>query len=188
MDVTMHRPARCLTLLRLATLLTVLAMTGPGVAQQRPVLDNGGLGKVRIGMSVEEAERVIGGRLHSLVPGYGQGCWLAGRADGLDPGLSYLVEHGRITRIDVTSPNTGSPPSPSTATGIAIGSTEADVQRHYGSTAASTRAPYGHDEGDRWFTVETTPELGIVISVSGGKVVGLWAGRRQSIAYTEACS
>jgi hypothetical protein len=37
-------------------------------------------------------------------------------------------------------------------------------------------------------TVETTPALGIVLSLSGGKVVVLWAGRRQSIAYPEACS
>jgi len=186
--VKLQRPGQHLSLLRLAALLTVLAMTAPGMAQQPPVLESGGLGTVRIGMSVEDAERAIGVRLHSLVPGYGQGCWLAGRADGLDPGLYYMVEHGRITRIDVTAPKAGSTPSTSTTRGIAIGSTEADVQGRYGSSAASARAPYGHDEGDRWYTVETTPELGIVVSVSGGRVVGLWAGRRQSIAYTEACS
>jgi len=131
---------------------------------------------------------MIGARLHSLVPGYGPGCWLAARADGVDPGLSYMIENGRITRIDVIPPQTGSAPNISTAKGIAIGSIEADVARHYGNSAVSARAPYGHDEGDRWVTVEATPALGIVISISDGKVVGLWAGRRQSIAYTEACS
>lgn len=187
-DVTMQRSGRSLSLSRLAVLILLVVMATPAVAQQPPVLESGGLGKVRIGMSVEQAERLIGSRLHSLVPGYGPGCWLAGRADGGDPGLSYMVENGQITRIDVTTPATGKTPTISTAKGIAIGSSQADVERQYGSSGVSARAPYGHSEGDRWITVEATATLGIVISISGGKVDGLWAGRRQSIAYTEACS
>jgi hypothetical protein len=169
-------------------LLSLLVPVVPAVAQQQRVLEGGGLGKVRIGMGIEEAERAIGARLRSLVPGYGPGCWLAGRADGADPGLSYMVENGRITRIDIETPLGGTAPVISTAKGIRIGSTEADVARTYGSSAISALAPYGNGKDDRWFTVEATPELGIVISVSSGKVVGLWAGRRSSISYTEACS
>jgi hypothetical protein len=171
-----------------AALASVLLMTAPISAQQRPVLENGGVGKVRIGMTVEQAERMVGARLRSLVPGYGPGCWLAVRADGVDPGLSYMVENGQVTRIDVTTPQGGTAPTLATAKGIAIGSSQGDVERAYGSSARSARAPYGHDESDRWITVETTPTLGIVLSISGGKVTGLWGGRRQSIEYTEACS
>jgi hypothetical protein len=176
------------SVLRGAVLMAVLAMTAPSSGQQQPVLESGGIGKVRIGMTVEEAERTIGSRFRSLVPGYGPACWLAVRADGIDPGLSYMVEDGSITRVDVATPNGGTAPTISTAKGIGIGSTPADVERAYGGTATSARAPYGHDDDDRWITVEATPILGIVVSISGGKVVGLWAGRRQSIAYTEACS
>lgn len=175
-------------MLNVAALASVLLMTAPISAQQRPVLENGGIGKVRTGMNVEQAERMIGARLRSLVPGYGPGCWLAVRADGVDPGLSYMVENGQITRIDVTTPQGGTAPTISTAKGIGIGSSQADVERAYGGSALSARAPYGHDESDRWLTVESTPTLGIVLSISGGKVTGLWGGRRQSIAYTEACS
>jgi hypothetical protein len=174
---------------RVAILMAVLLVSAPAAAQQqRSVLENGGVGKVRIGMSVKEAERVIGAGLRSLVSAYGPGCWLAVRADGIDPGLSYMVENGRITRIDVGTPREGAAPRITTAKGIGIGSTQADVELNYGSSAVSALAPYGHDDSDRWITVEATPALGIVISVSGGKVVGLWAGRRQSIAYAEACS
>lgn len=173
---------------RVAVLMSVLAMTLPSSAQQPPLLEGGGLGKVRIGMGVAQAEQAIGARLHSLVPGYGPGCWLAVRADGIEPGLSYMVEHGRITRIDVVTPQGGTAPTISTAKGIGIGSTQADVEQSYGSTGISARAPYGHNDDDRWVTVEVTPALGIVLSISGGKVVALWAGRRDSIAYTEACS
>jgi len=172
---------------RVVVVMSVLAMTTPAAAQQ-PVLENSGIGKVRIGMDIKEAERTLGVHLRSLVPGYGQGCWLAGRADGIDPGLSYMVENGVVTRIDVVTPPDGPAPAISTAKGIGIGSTRAEVELKYGSNGSSAPAPYGHNDDDLWVTVETTPALGIVISLSGGKVVSLWAGRRQSIAYTEACS
>ena len=85
----------------------MLLMTAPVCAQPQPVLEGGGLGKVRIGMAVRQAERTLGVGLRSLIPGYGEGCWLAVRADGIDPGLSYMVEHGWITRIDVAPPQEG---------------------------------------------------------------------------------
>ena len=173
---------------RVVVVLSVLAMATPAAAQQQPVLENGGFGKVRIGMGVKEAERTLGVRFRSLVPGYGPGCWLAGRADGIDPGLSYMVESGQITRIDVVAPQNGAAPAISTAKGIGIGSTRAEVELKYGSSGSSALAPYGRNADDLWVTVETTPALGIVIALSGGKVVSFWAGRRQSIAYTEACS
>jgi hypothetical protein len=170
---------------RVAVLMSVLVMTAPAASQQQPVLESGGIGKVRIGMGVKDAEQTIGAPLRSLVAAYGQGCWLAVRADGIDPGLSYMVENGRI---DVVTPRDGAASTISTAKGIGIGSTRADVERNYGGSGISALAPYGHSDDDRWVTVEATPTLGIVISISGGKVVGLWAGRRESIAYTESCS
>jgi len=166
----------------------MLSLTAPAASQQPHVLENGGIGKVRIGMGIKQAERVIGAGLRSLIPAYGPGCWLAVRADGIDPGLSYMVENGLITRIDIGTPRDGAAPTIVTAKGIGIGSTAADVERTYGGSGTSALAPYGHDDGDRWITVERTPTLGIVISISGGKVVSLWAGRRDSIAYTEGCS
>ena len=188
MNVQTPVPHKSCWISRVAVLMSMLAMIAPAAAQQQLILESGGIGKVRIGMGVEEAERTIGARLRSLVPAYGQGCWLAVRADGIDPGLSYMVENGRITRIDVVTPRDGTAPTISTAKGIGIGSTQADVELKYGSSGISALAPYGRSNDDRWVTVEATPELGIVISISGGKVVSLWAGRRQSIAYTEACS
>ena len=175
-------------IVRVVALMSLLAAMAPAAAQQERVLGSGGLGKVRIGMDVQEAERAIGSRVRSLVPGYGPGCWLAVRADGIDPGVSYMVESGRITRIDIVTPQDGKAPTILTAKGIGIGSSRADVERRYGGSGISRRAPYGHNDDDRWVTVEETPDLGIVISLSGGKVDALWAGRRQSIAYTESCS
>jgi len=173
---------------RIVVVMSALVMIAPVAAQQQPLLESGGIGKVRVGMGIKEAERTIGVRLRSLIPAYGEGCWLAVRADGIDPGLSYMVENGRITRIDISTPRDGAAPTISTAKGIGIGSTQADVELKYGSSAISALAPYGHNDRDRWVTVEGTPALGIVISISDGKVVSLWAGRRQSIAYTEGCS
>ena len=175
-------------IIRVVVAMSVLAMAAPAAAQQQPVLESGGIGKVRIGMAVKEAERTMGVRFRSLIPAYGEGCWLAVRADGVDPGLSYMVENGRITRIDVSTPREGTAPTIATAKGIGIGSTQADVELKYGSSGVSAPAPYGQSDGDRWITVEGTPALGIVLSISGGKVTSLWSGRRQSIAYTEACS
>jgi hypothetical protein len=90
---------------------------------------------------------------------------------------SYMVENGLITRIDVVTPRDGAAPTISTAKGIGIGSSSADVELSYGGSGISALAPYGHNDDDRWVTVEGTPTLGIVISISDGKVVSLWAGR-----------
>ena len=188
MNVQRRVPTVSCWISHLAVLMAMLMLISPAAAQQQRVLESGGIGKVRVGMDVGEVERTIGARLRSLVPGYGQHCWLAVRTDGLDPGLVYMVENGRITRIDVVVPRDGTAPTISTAKGIRIGSPQADVELTYGSNAISALAPYGQGNDDRWITVEATPELGIVISISGGKVVGFWAGRRPSIAYTEACS
>jgi hypothetical protein len=172
----------------LAVVMFGLAMIAPARAQELRILDSSGLGKVRIGMSVAGAERVLGVRLRSLVSAYGRGCWLAVRADGIDPEVSFMVENGRITRVDVAPPQAEMRQRIVTAKRIGIGSTQADVENAYGNTAQTTLAPYGHSDGDRWVTVGSTRTSGIVLSISGGKVVSLWAGRRGSIAYTEACS
>jgi hypothetical protein len=109
----------------------MLVMSAPAETKQQPVLESGGVGKVRTGMGVKEAERAIGARLRSLVPGYGQGCWLAVRADGIDSGLSYMVKNGLITRIDIVTPRDGAAPRISTVKGIDIGSSSADVELSY---------------------------------------------------------
>ena len=173
---------------RIAVLILALAMAAPASAQERRILESGGIGKVRIGMSISRAERALGARLRSFIPAYGKGCWLAVRADGIDAGLSYMVKRARITRIDVDTPRSGTAPMISTAKGIGVGSTQAEVERAYGSAVIVAPAPYGHSDGDRWLTVESTPTRGIVLSISDGKVVSLWSGRRSSIAYSEACS
>jgi hypothetical protein len=140
-------------------------------------------------MKVKRAEVLVGSKFRSLIPAYGPRCWLAVRADGIDPHVSYMVENGFITRIDIsTSKVGGSSAAIMTPRGIGIGSSRADVEMAYGKSITRSPAPYGHSEGDVWLIVERTRTHGMVVSVINDRVVAFWVGTGRSLGYTEACS
>src|SRR5262249_4311062 len=89
-------------------------------------------GPVRLDMSLAEAERALGATLAPVTGDRDEACWFAGRADGADPGIAYMVAAGRIVRIDIGTPLNGPTPSITTAAGIGIGATLTEVRRRYG--------------------------------------------------------
>jgi hypothetical protein len=113
-----------------------------------------GLGLVRLGMSIAEAERALGMReyvvrLRKQVPGGHvllQGaelapradgksaeCWVTQRADGKDENVFYWVMNDKIVVI-AAMPAAGKPRSANVTDmrGIGIGSSEVDIRRTYG--------------------------------------------------------
>ena len=63
-----------------------------------------GVGPVQLGMTVEGAERALGTKLEPRSLVYtSDGCYQTSRADKKDPGITYVVEDGKITVINVFS-------------------------------------------------------------------------------------
>src|SRR5947208_7827939 len=112
--------------MRVITLLvgTLLLLARPANCQ---VLSWQGVGAVRLGMTIEEAERAL---LTSLKPRdipFTDECWITQRADGKDEAISYEVQNGKIVVITVMPDLKSHGTTKITDTrGLGVGATEAD--------------------------------------------------------------
>ena len=140
------------------------------------VLEPHGLGPVRIGMTIAAAEHALGARLDVD----GGECSGAVRRDGRDKQIIYMVEGGRITRIDINTPLVR------TARGVGLGSTIAQVRKAYGATFRSHPNLY-----------TALPDLevrrpgsrfGLIFETDHGRVIAMRGGKYPSVAYSEFCS
>ena len=102
------------------------------VSADAQVLTFQGVGPVRLGMTVTEAERALGTRLGAAAPPFSNECYVTGRADGKDEALSYVIENAKIVVMTVFLPGDKQPnPNIVDANGVGVGSTEADILRGY---------------------------------------------------------
>lgn len=155
-----------------------------------------GLGPVHIGMSVPEAEHALATTFAPMTPGEEEACWQTRRADGNDPQVWYMVENGKITRIDIedTSGNAtqgfGNLPAPSaikTVEGIGFGAAEADVIAAYGP--ATEVLPHKYDEQGRYLVVQSADgRSALLFETQKGRVTIFRAGVHPSVDYVEGCS
>jgi hypothetical protein len=94
-----------------------------------------GLGRVKLGMTAEEAARALGTKLGPADGPFSKECYVTWRADGKDEALYYVVVDGRIAVIGLyLHDGSQTPPHIVDANGISVGSTEADIGRAYGQT------------------------------------------------------
>jgi len=167
--------------------LVVVGLTQhPAAAIAERVLTTDGLGAVRIGMSVSQIERALGARVKPDPKEASEPCWFAVRADGTDPSVGYMIELGRVTRIDVFVPLSGVPTDVVAQGNVGIGSSMGDVRRAYG------RVPRGRlsdsNPGHVEINVVTKANRTIVISMVGDRMESFRAGLVSSAAYPEGCS
>ena len=73
------------------------------VAADKPdqILTFDGLGAVRIGMTVHEAEDALAVKFKPVGREDEPSCWYANRADHIDPGISYMIQDNKVVRIDI---------------------------------------------------------------------------------------
>ena len=100
------RPARLAVAALLCSVFAVSALAR--------TLTPEGLGKVRIGMTVRQAEKALGEKLAGDGTSAAESCRYVHRSAG-EAGVAYMVENGRITRIDVEPPAQGAPAKVTTA-------------------------------------------------------------------------
>lgn len=176
----------------LALIIGGLASANASAADQLLTFD--GLGPVRVGMTVPEAEAVLGVKLTPLDTSDGvssEACWYTSRTDGVDQALPYMIQNGRIARIDVNNGTPGamkrSDPGVRTERGIRIGSSEEDVKKAYGSSLDITPHAYG-DENDHYLTILTADKSrGIRFETWEGKVDTFHVGTASAILLVEGC-
>lgn len=169
-----------------ATLGLLAGLSTSWAAPVTATLTPQGLGKVRIGMSWHQAERALGVKLTGEGASATASCWYAERSDGIDPGVSYMVEKGRITRIDIGQPASGALPRIVTAAGIGLGADVEAIRRAYG---AGVRLEAAEIEPDtNLIHVEASKGRGTVLEIRDGKVTAFRSGLKPAIDYSEGCS
>jgi hypothetical protein len=160
----------------------------PVQAKQAQILTSQGLGPVRVGMTVRQAGLALGTKLKVDTDGDSDACRYAWRADGLDENVAYMVEGGRITRIDVFHPDKTTHPELSvlTTAGIGLGSSEESVRRAYGN-GVKVKPSFYADSGLEFRVKDFHKQRGLFFAVYEGKVEHIRAGRIPSIDYVEGC-
>lgn len=185
-------------LARLAPILLICIASlccSPSLARDgAPQLTTKGLAPVHLGMTIVAAERALQARLARLSRsshGFAtesessESCWLWRRRDGQNASITYMTEHGRIVRIDVSAANGAAAPI-ATVRGIAVGSALASVEAAYG--ADLHLEPHPLEDKTQWAVVERDGPAGVRIEVRGGAVSAMFAAEGDALDYPEGCS
>ena len=148
-----------------------------------------GLGKISVGMTVDQAEAALGAELTvETMDDEPDACGYARRADGGDPGISYMLGGGAINRIDVDGTDPSQPPPDIiTDRGIGIGATEDEVQQAYPDAEVEPH-PYTEGPGSHYFKVIAPDgETGLLFETYNGKVNSFRGGLKGAIEFSEGC-
>ena len=152
-------------------------------------LTTSGLGPVKIGMTVREAERSLGRKLHAVYAPDGNACETADLTVG-NTIVLYMIEDRRITRIDVFGKGVKGKHTRSfirTARGVGVGSTETDVLRAYGPRVVVTPHPYLEAQGHYLTVDDPGHRRGIIFETDHGVITSYRAGEYPSLGYIEGC-
>ena len=174
------------------------------------VLSWQGVGPVRLGMTVAQAERALNAKLAPVALPFSKECYVTGRADGKDKALSYVIENAKIVVMTVFLSDYKQPnPNIVDANGIGVGSTEADIRRGYEKVkkelapdfreseeelaqAAKERARHGITEPEpspHYWIIAESPDhrRAIVFETQDEKVLHLRTGLKPHVMSSEDC-
>ena len=160
----------------------------------KQILTSTGIGPVHIGMTVPEAEKALGQKLKPMDASDGvssESCWFTARADGSEYWLEYMIEYGKIVRIDVSDGKPGQrekvvPPIVSQK-GIGIGSSEQLIKDRYGSNLEISPHPEMEEDGHYMMVLDQDKRNGILFETTYGKVVTFRSGMTEEIKGVEGC-
>ncbi len=147
-------------------------------------ITTGGLGPIRIGMTVEEATEASGLAVVGPTEGVVEaspGCGFA-RVDGFD-GVGLMLIDGVIARVDVDSGPTA------TASGAMIGSTEEEIKTLF--PGVITVSPHQYVDGNYLTltpTAENLVDFRVVFETDGELVTSYRAGRTPEVEWIEGCA
>lgn len=181
-------------MLRLSFLIfSTLLLVTPARAD---VLSWQGVGPVQLGMSVKDAESALGTKLEPRSIVYtSDACYQTSRADKKDPGITYVVEHGRITVINVFTSD-GRTPDVVDEHRLGIGAAEDGIRRAYGRI---NRRLGFYDRGEPpendseyvpefWIEVDSPDTKRTILFVTrAGKITSMAIGLKPTVLEPEPC-
>lgn len=181
-------------MLRLSFLIfSTLLLVTPARAD---VLSWQGVGPVQLGMSVKDAESALGTKLEPRSIVYtSDACYQTSRADKKDPGITYVVEHGRITVINVFTSD-GRTPDVVDEHRLGIGAAEDGIRRAYGRI---NRRLGFYDRGEPpendseyvpefWIEADSPDTKRTILFVTrAGKIISMATGLKPTVLEPEPC-
>jgi hypothetical protein len=139
-------------------------------------LTAGGLGPLRIGMTVRELERATG---RTMIFSYGEyrACELW-YLRGAPRGLSLMIAYGRLARVEAYRGRWRS------ARGVSIGDTERKVRRRYRGVRSE---PHPYVPPGKYLIVGGRGRRMIFETGPNGRVTSFRGGRAREVGYIEGC-
>lgn len=171
--------------LRLAALLLAFGAAACSQGTADNVLTTQGLGKVKVGMTLEAAETALGSKLEVSYPN-DKSCGTGARADKIDDNVWYMLENGNVARIDVVSDGTHVAHIV-TAEGVGAGSTEKAVLDAYRGRVKIKPHPYLESQGHYLVVDDSDHKHGIIFETDLKQVTSVRAGAYPALGYIEGC-
>jgi hypothetical protein len=164
----------------LVAAVTVFACT----ASEKPATGDSevtpqGIGTIYAGMTIAEANAALDNTL--VIPSTLQECDYVRAKNGPD-GVAFMVEQGRVSRVDVTAGTVA------TAEGAKIGDSEERVKSLYPSLEVR---PHKYTDGHYLVVTPADANLRdyrIIFETDGGKVTRYRSGKLPAVEYVEGCS
>lgn len=159
-----------------------LALAADPIELERNQLQVDRIGPIVIGMTAKEASAKSGLSLKETEPSDSgnEACYYV-YPDGKYGDVGFMIEEGRISRIDITSVRIAS------VGGIRIGDTEGAVKKAFPGKVQVQAHPYLGKEG-KYLTIKTKPGYGVIFETEKGRVTSFRAGRIDSVQYIEGCN
>jgi hypothetical protein len=158
----------------------------PATAGAAPVSSNSritqnGLGSIRLGMTVDQAQRRTGQRIENnlFTPG-DDSCGIA-QLFPKSVGVNMQTTKSRIWVINVSEPGI------STRSGVEVGDTVAALRRAYGSRLHSEPNKYTPKARDYWVTFPRNRKLKFFTSARR-VVTQISSGRKPEVDFVEGCA
>jgi len=143
------------------------------------VVTPSGIGRIRVGMPVDELQRAAG---DVPTPPTGAECTYV-RPAGAPRGVSVMLANGRVVRIDVDSAGVQSD------AGVAVGDSSEAVNQAYAGRITVT--PHKYVAGGRYLTVRAVSPadstLRIVFESEAGRITRFRSGRIPEVELLERC-
>ncbi|MFC5479566.1 hypothetical protein [Massilia suwonensis] len=134
-----------------------------------------GIGPIRFGMTLAQAEQASGGKA-ALPEPFDPACSMV-RFSTL-PKLRFMVENSIVTRADA---DTGV----ANAVGISYGDTLEQIRSRHPEAQVSA---HKYDENGRYVSFPSADgRAALILEVTGGKVTKIRAGLQPAVAYVETC-
>jgi len=135
-----------------------------------------GIGSIRFGMTLEQAQQAAGGGKATLPEPFDPACSMV-RFSSL-PKLRFMVENDVVTRADAE-------PGIENAVGVPFGATLADIRASHPEAQIT---PHKYDENGHYVTFPGADgRSAIILEETGGKVTKMRAGLQPAVAYVETC-